>query len=157
VYSQKLTIISLILRVRSKINYLQIYDYITRRKRYGHMSYLKRGEKSAREAVSVISNWWSKRNAQSMIPYERPLSTQLNGNQLSGQQHCNVSQCRSIKEFAMNDAPVRVKAHFRSGAIVDPNLMLTFLRYRPLTLNPLNTKRRLLYLTFWQQSFTFKF
>ena len=50
-----------------------------------------------------------------------------------------------------------VKAHFKSGATADPNLMLTFLKYRPLTLNPLKTKRRLLYLTFWHQSFTFKF
>ena len=39
-----------------------------------------------------------------------------------------------MTEFAINYAPVRVKAHFKSGAIVDPKLMLAFLRYRPLTL-----------------------
>jgi len=37
----------------------------------------------------------------------------------------------------MNYAPVRVKVHFKYGAIVDPKLMLAFLRYRPLTLKQL--------------------
>jgi hypothetical protein len=42
-----------------------------------------------------------------------------------------------MTEFAMSYAPVRVKAQFKSGAIVDPKLMLAFLRYRPFTLKQL--------------------
>jgi hypothetical protein len=115
------------------------------------MSYPKRCEKSMREAVSYLSNWRSKRNAQSKIPYERPLSTQLNGHQLSGQQHYNVSRCRSITEFAMNYAPVPVKAHFKSGAIVDPKLMLAFFRCRPLTLKQLEGRPSHILIKFYKE------
>lgn len=135
-----------------KINYLHICDYIRSFERYGLvMLYPKRCEKSTREAVSDMSNWWSKRNAQSKIPYENPLSNQLNGHQLSGQQHCNVSRCRSMTEFATNYAPVPVKANFKSGAIVDPKLMLAFLRYRLLMLKQLEGRPSHIHIKFYKK------
>ena len=51
--------------------------------------------------------------------------------------NCQANSTATFGEAALWQSSPRVKAHFKSGATVDPKLMFAILRYRPLTLQQL--------------------